>query len=99
MLATLTSKGQLTLPKAARDALDLKSGQRFAVEVSKAGDLILKPQRADALAVRGLLGLAGRTDIVSPGSSSSRFRELDRRLYSPLCLALAALALPAARSR
>jgi len=53
MLATLTSKGQLTVPKAARDALDLKSGQRFAVEVSAAGDLILKPQRADALAVRG----------------------------------------------
>ena len=55
MLATLTSKGQLTVPKAARDALDLKSGQRFAVEVSAAGDLILKPQRIDALAVRGLL--------------------------------------------
>jgi hypothetical protein len=48
---------------------------------------------------RGLLGLAGRTDVVSPGSSSARFRELDRRRYSPLCLALAALALPAARSR
>ncbi|MDQ2927949.1 MAG: AbrB/MazE/SpoVT family DNA-binding domain-containing protein [Caldimonas sp.] len=55
MLATLTSKGQLTVPKAAREALDLKSGQRFAVEVSKSGHLILKPQRADALAVRGLL--------------------------------------------
>jgi hypothetical protein len=48
---------------------------------------------------RGLLGLAGRTDAVSPGSSSPRFRRLDRQRYSPLCLALAALALPAARSR
>lgn len=55
MLATLTSKGQLTLPKAARDALDLKSGQRFEVAVSKAGEVVLKPQRTDALAVRGLL--------------------------------------------
>lgn len=55
MLATLTSKGQLTLPKAARDALDLKTGQRFEVGVSDAGDLILKPQRTDALAVRGIL--------------------------------------------
>jgi uncharacterized protein DUF3995 len=51
------------------------------------------------LAGRGLLGLAGKTDAVSPGSSSPRFRELDRRLYSPLCLALALLALPAVRSR
>lgn len=47
------------------------------------------------LATRGALGLAGRTDLLSPGSSSPRFRELDRRCYSPLCLTLAALALPA----
>ena len=49
------------------------------------------------LAGRGLLGLAGRTDVVSAGSSSPRFRALDRRLYSPLCLVLAALAVPATR--
>jgi Protein of unknown function (DUF3995) len=42
------------------------------------------------LAVRGFAGLAGRTDLLSPGSASDRFRELDRRFYAPLCLALAA---------
>jgi Protein of unknown function (DUF3995) len=47
------------------------------------------------LATRGGLGLAGRTDLVSPGSTSERFRRLDRRVYSPFCLALAAPALPA----
>jgi Protein of unknown function (DUF3995) len=47
------------------------------------------------LALRGGAGLAGRTDILSPGSSSPRFRELDRRFYAPLCLTLAALSLPA----
>jgi hypothetical protein len=41
------------------------------------------------LAVRGCAGLLGRTDALSPGSTSPRFRRLDRRLYSPLCLALA----------
>jgi hypothetical protein len=51
------------------------------------------------LAGRGLLGLAGKTDTVSPGSSSPRFRRLDRRIYSPLCLVLALLAVPAARAR
>jgi hypothetical protein len=50
------------------------------------------------LILRGSLGLAGRTDIVSPGSTSLRFRRLDRRVYSPLCLGLAALALPAVRA-
>jgi hypothetical protein len=46
-------------------------------------------------ALRGALGLAGRTDLVSPGSTSARFRELDRRYYGPLCLGLAALSAPA----
>jgi hypothetical protein len=60
-------------------------------------------QRAGALAVvaglslRGVLGLAGLTYLVSPGSSSPRFRALDRRLYAPVCLTLAGLAAPAAR--
>jgi hypothetical protein len=49
------------------------------------------------LSVRGVLGVAGRTDLVSPGSSSPRFRALDRKLYSPLYLTIAALAAPAAR--
>jgi hypothetical protein len=47
---------------------------------------------AAVLAVRGTCGLVGRTDLVSPGSVSPRFRRLDRRVYSPLCLALAAAA-------
>lgn len=44
------------------------------------------------LAGRGLLGLAGRTWMVSPGSTSARFTRLDRQVYSPACLALAVLA-------
>jgi hypothetical protein len=47
------------------------------------------------LTARGGLGLAGRTDLVSPGSDSESFRRRDRRFYAPLCLALAALSLPA----
>ncbi|HEX3609301.1 MAG TPA: DUF3995 domain-containing protein [Solirubrobacterales bacterium] len=48
------------------------------------------------LAGRGGFGMAGRTDLLSRGSVSERFRARDRRVYSPLCLALAALSLPAA---
>lgn len=51
------------------------------------------------LAVRGGVGLLGLTDLVSPGSSSPRFRRLDRRYYAPLCLSLAALSAPAIRRR
>ena len=52
---------------------------------------------AVVLATRGGLGFAGRTDVVSPGSASTRFRGLDRRVYSPLCLALAAGAITSRR--
>jgi len=55
------------------------------------------------LAGRGALGLAGRTALVSPGSTSPRFLHLDRRVYSPACLVLAGLsalsALPAPSGR
>jgi hypothetical protein len=52
---------------------------------------------ATVFGVRGGLGLIGRTDVISPGSASARFRDLDRRFYAPLCLALAAGALAARR--
>jgi hypothetical protein len=58
---------------------------------------------AAVLAGRGILGLAGRTRLVSPVSVSARFTRLDRRVYSPLCLTLAGMsalsAWPAKESR
>jgi hypothetical protein len=45
---------------------------------------------AGLFGLRGALGFAGLTSLISPGSTSARFRRLDRRLYSPLCFALAA---------
>jgi Protein of unknown function (DUF3995) len=51
------------------------------------------------LAGRGALGMAGRTYLVSPGSTSARFARLDRRVYSPACLALAGLSALAALPR
>ena len=56
------------------------------------------PASAAVLADPRRAGFAGRTDLVSPGSASTRFRRLDRRVYSPLCLALAAGALQLAAS-
>ncbi len=50
---------------------------------------------AAVLGARAALGFAGKTELVSPGSVSEKFRETDKRYLSPLCLALA---LGAARS-
>lgn len=52
---------------------------------------------AGILGGRGLLGLAGKTSGVAPGSNGVRFRRLDRRIYAPLCLGLAAGVLSADR--
>jgi AbrB family looped-hinge helix DNA binding protein len=51
MLAKLSSKGQLVIPKPIREALGLRRGTRFHVQVDE-GRIILEPQiasPADAL--------------------------------------------------
>ena len=54
---------------------------------------------ATVLATRGVFGMRGRTDLLSPGSTSATFRRLDRTVYAPLCLALAAGVATAGRRR
>ncbi|HMJ78905.1 MAG TPA: DUF3995 domain-containing protein [Iamia sp.] len=52
---------------------------------------------AAVLGARGLLGVVGRTDLVAPGQVTPQMRRWDRRLYTPLALALAAGAAHSAR--
>jgi antitoxin PrlF len=55
MEATLTSKGQLTLPKPARDQLGLTTGSTFEVRVTRSGDIVLSPIRCNPLSIAGML--------------------------------------------
>lgn len=50
---------------------------------------------AMVLAIRSVLGFTGKTELVSPGSASDKFKQMDKRVYAPLCMTLA---LGAARS-
>lgn len=45
---------------------------------------------AATLATRGIAGALGRTSMLSPGSVSPTFIRLDKKIYAPLCLWLAA---------
>lgn len=47
---------------------------------------------ATALLARGVCGLTGQTRLLVPWTPSPHFTELDRRVYGPLCVVLAALA-------
>jgi antitoxin PrlF len=41
--ALVTSKGQITIPKAVRDSLGLNPGDRVAFEMHGASEVVLKP--------------------------------------------------------
>jgi len=53
--ATLTSKGQLTLPKAIRDLLGVGPGDRVVFWAEEGGRVIVEPQTLDLRSLRGSL--------------------------------------------
>jgi antitoxin PrlF len=55
MLSTLTSKGQITLPKAIRDKLGLDAGSQLRFELLPDNTIQARAVQADARSVRGLL--------------------------------------------
>ena len=52
---TMTSKGQLTIPKEVRDELNLRTGTRFYVYVRN-GDVIALPKNKSISDLAGILG-------------------------------------------
>jgi len=58
--ATLTSKGQLTIPKAVRDSLNLHAGDRVAFIVHNDTEAVLKPVTKSVDEVFGRLHCAGQ---------------------------------------
>ena len=53
-IATVTSKGQVTIPKEVRDALHLKQGDRLEFVVDADGTVRIQPLKVD---VRDLFGI------------------------------------------
>ena len=70
MATTLTSKGQVTIPKHIRDAMQLKPGSPVEFAVDAAGSVVLKPaplarrtgKRDRFEAARGAATVKWRTD-------------------------------------
>ncbi len=53
--ATVTSKGQITIPKAVREELGLTEGDRVAFRVLEDGSVIVEPETVDLLDLKGVL--------------------------------------------
>ena len=61
MRATLTSKGQVTLPKTLRDQLHLKAGDQLDFQLGADGNtLVVRPANRRAADLIGMAARAGR---------------------------------------
>lgn len=63
MLAVITSKGQLTLPKGIRERLGLKAGSRLDFSVNEQGWLLARPVTNTALGLAGLMRRPGQAPV------------------------------------
>lgn len=67
--ATITSKGQITLPREVRDHLHVQEGDRVEFEIGRDGEVRVRPVTGS---VEELFGMLRR-----PGASSRSLEEID----------------------
>ena len=58
--ATLTSKGQMTIPKAIRDSLGMKAGDRMTFTLMPDGTVVLRVKNKRVSDLGGILHKKGR---------------------------------------
>jgi antitoxin PrlF len=61
--ATLTSKGQMVIPKSIREQLDLKSGDTIDFIIQENGDILLRPSAQKVQKLKGMLHRSGRKPV------------------------------------
>jgi antitoxin PrlF len=62
-ISTLTSKGQMVIPKAIRDRLGLHPGDTLDFVVQDNGDVLIRPATDDVRQLKGLLHRPGRASV------------------------------------
>ncbi|MEO8378248.1 MAG: AbrB/MazE/SpoVT family DNA-binding domain-containing protein [Acidobacteriota bacterium] len=58
--ATVTSKGQITVPKEIRDHLGITAGDRLSFQIGSEGEVLVEPETTDVRSLRGMLKRRGR---------------------------------------
>jgi AbrB family looped-hinge helix DNA binding protein len=61
--ATLTSKGQTTIPKEIRDSLNMKTGDRITFTLLSDGTVLMRVKNKSAQSVAGRLYKKGRKAV------------------------------------
>lgn len=60
---TVTSKGQVTIPKRIRDFLRVKTGDRIDFDIDAGGKVVVRPGGTDVRALKGVLRRPGRRPV------------------------------------
>ena len=61
--ATLTSKGQTTIPKEIRDSLGMKAGDRMTFTLMPDGTVVMRVKRKNVMELAGVLHKKGRKPV------------------------------------
>ena len=64
-IGTLTSKGQITIPKQIRDRLRIETGRRVEFNVDSKGNVILTPRNRDIRSLKGMIRPRSKRRAVS----------------------------------
>jgi AbrB family looped-hinge helix DNA binding protein len=60
-VGTMTSKGQITIPKQIRDRLRLEPGHRVEFQVDRQGQIIMRAKNVDIREIKGILRSTRKT--------------------------------------
>ncbi len=60
---TVTTKGQVTIPKKIRDFLRVKAGDRLDFDIDRRGEVVVRSSGTDVEALKGLLHRPGRRAV------------------------------------
>jgi antitoxin PrlF len=70
--ATVTSKGQITVPKEIRDHLGVEPGDRISFQIGGGGEVIVQPETVDVRSLRGMLKRRGEVRRATEAYSAQR---------------------------
>lgn len=77
--ATVSSKGQVTIPKEVRDRLKLRRGDRVNFVIQPDGQVLLKPSKIDVRELAGMLYRKGRKPVSIEDMDAGVLRLLGKR--------------------
>jgi len=77
--ATLTTKGQVTIPKSVRDLLRIEAGDQIDFFVTDQGDVVVRGLSLDVRELRGLLKRNRRSSVSVDEMNAAILREHSRK--------------------